>query len=196
MEHKEMHYKTQNHMTVEYERTIEDIIEFNLFHMSNSPSIRGQTLISQIIVLLLIFIGSLAIAPFFHPETRVLSYFDYIVAFVVSIVGFFVVPHFNRAEVRRAYRKASREGDNKAILGLQTISLTPENVFIKTQGGESKYNWSSVDKVTQNDKYIFLYISSINAIVIPIKAFSDGKSLQEFLNYVNAHREQKIENVS
>jgi len=191
-----MDYQTQNHMTVEYERTIEDIIEFNLFHMSHSPSIRRRTLITQIIVALFGFIGVLAFAYIFIREARVLTYFDYIGALIGSVVGIAVIPYLNRVEVIRGLRKASSEGDNSAILGHQTITLTSESISIKTQGTESKFNWSSIVRIMQNDKYVFLYISSINAIVIPIKAFSSDKSLQEFLNIINVNRDQKIKSDS
>ncbi len=185
-----MDNNTPNQMIVEYERTVEDIIEFNLFHMSHSPSIRKQTLITQIIVAVLVFIGSLVIGYLFHQETKALTSFDYIVALVVSISCFYAVPPFNRAEVRRGFRKATSEGDNKAILGRHTVSLTKDNIFIKTQVGESKYIWSSINKVMQNDKYVFLYVSSINAIMIPVEAFTSNRSLLEFLDYVNTCREQ------
>ena len=140
-----MDYQTQNHVTVEYERTIEDIIEFNLFHMSHSPSIRRRTLTTQIIVALFVFIVGLAIGYIFSPETRVLTIFDYVAALIGSVTSFSVVPYLNRLEVIRGLRKASSEGDNSAILGHQTITLTPENISIKTQGAESKFNWSSIE---------------------------------------------------
>lgn len=183
-----MNTKTQEQITIEYERTVEDIIEFNLFHMSHSPSIRRQALFVQVVVALLVFIVSLAIGYSLNLGQRVLTYFDYVLFLVLSTASFFMFPYLNRAEIIRGFRKATNDGDNKAILGHQTVSLTPDHIFVKTQGTESKYTWASINKIAQNDKYIFLYISSINAIVIP-KTFSTPSSLQEFVNYINVHRE-------
>jgi len=187
-----MDNNTLGQITIEYERTIDEITEFNLFHMSHSPSARQQILIAQIFVASLVFLVSLAVFYLLHQENKVLPSFKYIVALVASVVCFFAYPAFHRSEVIREFRKATREGDNRSILGHHTITLTQENIFIKAPGGASTYTWSSINKVAQNDKYVFLYVSSINAIVIPKNAFSGSDSLQEFLDYVNACCEQKL----
>ena len=190
-----MNIRTEDQITVEYERTIEDIIEFNLFHMKNSPSLRRQALVTQVAAALLAVIVSLSMGYLLGLDKKAGTGFLYILTLVLSIASFFIVPYLSRAEVINGFRKATKEGDNKAILGYQTMSLTPDNIFVKTQIGESKYTWASIDKIAQNDQFIFVYISSINAIVIPRKAFSTDSSLQEFVNYLNLHREKKNTNV-
>ena len=186
-----MNIRTEDQITIEFERTIEDIIEFNLFHMKNSPSIRRQALITQVAAAALAVMVSLSTGYLLGIDKKAGTGFLYVLTLVLSIAAFFVVPFLSRAEVINGFRKATKEGDNKAILGNQTISLTPDNIFVKTPAGESKYTWAVIDKIVQNDKYIFLYISSINAIVIPRKAFSTDSSLQEFVDYLNLHREKK-----
>ncbi len=187
-----MNTKTQNPVTVEFERTVEDIIEFNLFHMSHSPSIRRQALFAQIAVAVLVFIVSLAVGSLLNLDKRTLTYFDYELFLVLSVASFFIFPYLNKAEVIRGLRKATTEGDNKALLGHQTISLSPDHILVKTQNSESKYTWASINKIVQSDKYIFLYISSISAIAIPGKAFSTENELQEFANYLDIYREKRV----
>jgi hypothetical protein len=121
-----------------------------------------------------------------------LTYFDYELFLVLSVASFFIFPYLNKAEVIRGLRKATTEGDNKALLGHQTISLSPDNILVKTQSSESKYTWASINKIVQSDKYIFLYISSISAIAIPGKAFSTENELQEFVSYVDIYREKRV----
>ena len=188
-----MNTKTQKPITVEFERTVEDTIEFNVFHMSHSPSIRQRALFAQIIVAVLVFIVSLAVGYLLNPDKRALTYFDYALFLVLSVASFFIFPYLNKAEVIQGLRKVTKEGDNKAILGHQTISLTPEHLFVKTPGSESKYAWASIDKIVQNGKYIFLYISSISAIVVPKKAFSTENELQEFVAYVDIYRGKRVD---
>ena len=184
-----MEYQTKNFITIEFEHTIEAIIEFNLFHMSLSPSIRLQKLVGQIITASFSFCGALAVS--YILRARVLTSFDYLVALAISIGSFYFLPYLQRRDIIRGYHKISKEGYNKAVLGHQTISLTPENIFIKAPGSESRINWSSIDRIEQNEKFIFLYISSMSAIVIPKIVFSADNSLSDFLNYINAHREPK-----
>jgi hypothetical protein len=175
-------------MVVEYERTIEDFIEFNLYHISHSPSMRRQILIGRGMGAFLVFLLLLGASYLFDRRLTVLAY---ITALFTSTITFFLFPLFHHMETVRALRKAASEGDNRAVLGRQIISLSSDGISAQTQAGESRLNWSSIDRVAQSDKSIFLYISSTSALMIPKKAFSTAQTLQEFLDYVEAHREQK-----
>ena len=157
-----MNTKTQAQITVEYERTLEDIIEFNLFHRANSPGLRRRELVTEVVVALLVFIGSLTAGYMLNFDKRVITGFSFVLALLLSFLPFFIFPYVNRADLIQQLRKLTKEGDNRAILGRQTISLTPDNIVVKAQRLESKCMWDSIDKIAQNDKYIFIYISSIN----------------------------------
>jgi hypothetical protein len=106
------------------------------------------------------------------------------------IIFVFYLPFYRWINTRQA-RKLLKEGDNKAVLGHHELSLSPEGIFVRTQTSESKTSWSAITKVLQNDQYVFLYVSSINAFVIPKKAFANESTLQEFLDYIDTHSEQK-----
>jgi hypothetical protein len=172
-------------MNVEYERTFDDLIEFNLYHIAHSPSLRKQILMTRVFYFLLMTITSGSVVYLVGRESNPLPY---ILCILAGVVTFIVYPVFERRSMTGRLKKVLAEGDNKAILGPQMISLTPEGLFCKTPASEEKLNWSIIDKVAQNEKYIFLYISSTNAFMIPKKAFSSGTLQKEFLAYVDAHR--------
>ncbi|HAV76674.1 MAG TPA: hypothetical protein DCX53_04890 [Anaerolineae bacterium] len=172
-------------MNIEFERTVDDLIEFNLFHMANSSSIKRQLFTVQLLVGVLVLILLFVI---FYLQYHYLSTSLIVISILCGVLAFAVFPIVNRKSTISRIKKMLTEGDNKAMLGHQAISLSPEGILGKNRSSESKINWSAIDKVVQNEKFFFLYISSVNAIVIPKSCFQSQKVQQEFLEYVNVHR--------
>ncbi len=178
-------------MDIEYERTMDDLIEFHLFHYAHSGSIRRQTLTWRVVMAFLTALLPFGIIFLLYRQVTPLL-------FLLSLLGgaliFFIYPYLDQKSITGRLKKMLSEGNNQAILGHQAMSLSPEGIFSKSQTGESKLNWASIDKVVQSEKYIFLYISSTNAIVIPTRVFATENQRQEFMSYVTVHVEQKSEN--
>jgi hypothetical protein len=104
-----------------------------------------------------------------------------VVAGLVGGMFFFIrYPTYARSEIINNITKTFREDGNEGSLGEQKIEVSAQAIMYANQAGESKINWSAISKVAQNDKYIFLYTSSMNAIIIPRNVFSDAKVEQEF----------------
>jgi hypothetical protein len=178
-------------MIIEYESTPEAMVEFNLFHMAHSPSLQRQILLGRVFCSLLTIFLSLGVLYLLDSD-KYLTSFEYLLSIIGGIVAFFIYPSLNRATIIRRIRKLLSEGDNKAFFGHQTITVSPEGLFSKTQVGESKLNWTAIDKVVQNGDYIFIYNSAVSAIVIPKVAFPTDEAKQEFLDFIDTkHGEQK-----
>jgi len=171
-------------MEIEFKRTEEDFVEFNLFHISNSPSIKKQILWTRIILAIMPFV-------FIFVFYKNISITDYAIQTIIALVLVFSYPSIYRSSSKSQTRKSLKEGNNKSLLGHNTIELTPEGILGKSLAGESKINWSSVDKISQNDKYIFIYIGTVNALVIPKHAFSSNAEQKEFIDYINSNKGEK-----
>lgn len=175
-------------MNIEFERTVDDLIEFNLFHMANSSSIKRQVFTGQLFIGVLV---SISLFGIYYLQYHYLSTPLVIVGILCGALASVVLRLASRQSTISRIRKMLNEGNNEAILGHQTISLTSEGILGKSPSSESKINWSAIDKVAQNEKFFFLYISSVNAIVIPKSCFRSHKEQQEFLEYINVHRGQR-----
>ncbi len=177
-------------MIIKFQRTLEDLIAFNLFHYEHSPYFRRNMLIVRILLSLLVIFLPFAVVFLVFGKTR---YFTNpaapIAAVIACLIGgiFFFIryPAYRRADMVNQIRKSFREGDNEGFLGEQKFDFSPQGILYTGQISESKIKWSAINKVVQNEKYIFLYTSSINAITIPRNAFSDAKMEQEFLEMVH-----------
>lgn len=169
-------------MEIEYQCTIDDMVAFNLYHFANSPSLRKQVLVNRLITSTLavlivvtgfyIAVGKFLPLPFIAPSL------------LIGIIIFFYYPSIQKKTFVRAVTKLLKEGKNKASLEKQKLTLSSDGVSERSALGETKVGWSSIEKVVQVKKHIFLYIGSVNAFVIPKRAFLSDESLQEFLDYV------------
>jgi hypothetical protein len=171
-------------MNIEYERTMDDLIDFHLFHYAHSKVIRQQSLGWRILMTLFTVLTPIVVLFLLYRHLLM-------PVLVMSALGgaliFFLYPYLERRSIVGRLRKLVSEGDNSAILGHQAISLSPDGIFNKSQSGEGKLNWSSISKVTRTEKHIYLHIGAMNAVVVPTRAFASGAQREEFLSYVDAH---------
>jgi hypothetical protein len=177
------HFQEGN-VEIEFERTLDDLVEFNLFHMQHSPSTQRQMLITRIFEAISTMLLSLGLI---YVVFQMLSFNSFLISITWGIVIFALYPFLSRINLVRRLRKLYNEGDNKAIFGHQSLTLSPEGIMSKNHATETKYNWMSIKKVAQNEKYIFLYTAATVAIVIPTLAFASETQRKEFLNYVFSH---------
>lgn len=77
--------------------------------------------------------------------------------------------------------KIIKEGENKNILGEKTIVLTSENIIETGLSNEEKIKLNSIQKIEETEEHLFIYISSMSAFIVPIRAFEDIKSKDEFI---------------
>ncbi len=192
-------------MIIEFEATIENSIEFVLFHRTYSPSMKSQILISRIIsVVMALLIPPILMYLIFQGMTKLMglilnfpqnaeqnSIYPYIMAFayVLSVIFgvymFIQFPKINKEQMIKRLRKLLSEGENKNALGHCTLTLSPEGIHCKRNLSEYKVTWSAIINMIQNDNCFFLYTDSVNAIVIPKDAFASDNARKEFSDYVN-----------
>ena len=168
-------------MEVEYELTADDLFSFHwraAFSSAAARRARRNGLLTVFVVLLLlIFLPALSSPEFlFHW----LNWLMIAVVFPIVVVAY---RFLERGLMRRAIRElVDREQPNKGLIGRHRIVLDDSGLIESTAVGESRTSWAGVDRVEQNDAYIFIYTTPTMAHVIPKRAF-DGSGAQAFFEY-------------
>jgi hypothetical protein len=78
------------------------------------------------------------------------------------------------------------EGHAKGLLGWHEISIGADGVHEQTEHNESHQSWSAVERVVEDDKYIFIYIQPLAAHVIPKTAFDNPDAAGAFVKHAHA----------
>jgi hypothetical protein len=154
-------------MKIRFETTIEDIVAWNRFHFEHSPALRRQ----RWIVTLLIpgIVGVMAWSDYQAKEESVL--WMYALAFSTFwCVGIqFLLPWRTAQNVR----KLLAEGSNHSVLGWREIELVNNRLVEKMALIDSSYDLRAIEKIVSNGDYTFVYISSIQAIPIPMRLYPE-----------------------
>lgn len=113
-------------MMVKYEQTIEDLVEFRVFHSIHSRSYRQMMLYGRIAASFLIIIAGLAVFALFN---RPLTPWVYLFVLILGIAGFVKLSSGLPSRLKQGVRKMLNEGDNQAVLGPQSLTASPEGLL-------------------------------------------------------------------
>lgn len=88
--------------------------------------------------------------------------------------------------VRKIYYSKRLSESNKDTFDIETtLSLEENEIILKTNRSQSKIKYSLINKVSETNKYVFIFIDSADGIPIPLTAFLNEKEKTSFLNYLN-----------
>src|SRR5206468_2773224 len=89
----------------------------------------------------------------------------------------FALPYWflEKRLIRRAIMDLlKQERPDKGQLGTHRIVLSRDGVFERTAVGEARTSWAGIDRVEENEGYIFIYTSPAAAHIIPKRVFRTG----------------------
>jgi len=169
-------------MEVEYDLTTDDLFAFQWRAAFHSPQARRRARNVYIIWLLALLIIAVipAIGPGGFTFSRV-SWVFLVVAFpTVSLLQWFLERWLMRRAILELLR---RERHGTGLLGRHKVVITDAGVEGSTAVDETRTAWAGIDRVEQNDGYIFLYTSVVGAHVIPKRAFKTVQDAEAFYRF-------------
>ena len=92
--------------------------------------------------------------------------------------------------MRRGIRGPMKElVPNKGQLGRHKVVLNEGELIESTAVGESRILWAGVDRVEQNQEYIFIYTQPHAAHIIPKRAFNNAQAAESFYQLARISKE-------
>ena len=165
-------------MKLDYQLINNDYLEFNLFHMDNSDEIKKSLLASRVLLSFIIFgIAFLAVR-----NQDISGYVFFAVIWLVCMV--FYTRCF-RTFVKRRIEKMINEGKNISFLGNCSLILSDDGINVISDSSEVRTRWEGIERISQGKEHIYIYIGSVAAYVVPIRAFADKSEKQKFLEILN-----------
>jgi hypothetical protein len=169
-----------------YTLTCDDVIAFNLHHLSTSKTARKSRrrvflwLAGSFTALMVIILRDQL-----SKGSGLVPAFAIMVPFAIPLAIFLIIyPRYYRWHIRRYVRQAWSEGKNKALAGEQALKADEEALQTSSEFAATRMNWELVERVDVLEHYIFVYISAFNALILPRSTFASGSKLIEFLQLV------------
>jgi len=168
-------------MTLRFQMRREDALEFNRQYHAASPTLQ-RTRIRLRFMLPVILIALWGI-------TTERSGFDWthtIFFLGISLLWFFLYPARYNRSLDKYFAKIIDEGSYSKNFGAYELTLSHEGLHSIAPSGESKFNWSSVDRTLLTDAYLFIFLNG--AMGYPISISDIGRdSARASFEYVNQH---------
>lgn len=165
---------------IKFKVSEKDLVAFNLFHAKNSKTFRNRIRWAQIFIALIIIIVVTI-------EIITQRYLGVFFTVIIGTTYLLLIPRIFTFFLDRSAKKLLSEGPNEGILGEHLLSAGGEGLSITNTSGETKLNWPAITKIAKNERYFFLYVSAISAIVIPKETVTFG-DLSGFISVVEENR--------
>jgi hypothetical protein len=173
-------------MKIQFQVTLDDALAFNDYFIDHSAFHKRYYWITFMI-------------PFLFALLIVITTPEFLwQALIIPVVWIIAYPPFYKWSNRYSARKIYLSGPNKGSLGEHTVIVTEESLLETTEVNEARWQWSGVERVEQNENYIFIFVGPNVAHIIPKRAFSTPELSTEFYDttrqfFKKARAENKID---
>ena len=172
-------------LTVAYEFTREDYIEYNLFVNDRRKPYRRMHLF--LLGGLLLYALLLLATGTFRDNHILLAVF----AAVAGVIAFF--PVILRRSIRVNARRLVADGVNRYLFGRKRLAVNSEGLVETGEYSELRLKWEIVENVVRSDAHLYLFLSSIQAIIVPRRAFATDADFQGFYERLQAFQRSRSE---
>ncbi|HSE31888.1 MAG TPA: YcxB family protein [Pyrinomonadaceae bacterium] len=161
-------------MQIDYDLTAEDAAAFSVYNFRTSPRFKRRLRISQAMGVF----ATLIIAVVWPNWTIIDRLIFTVLLFLLFVFGY---PLYYRWAIRRNALKTYSAAKSKSVLGEYTVIIESAGLTEKGSVSESKVAWSGVEKIENDNQYIYIFTSPLQAHVIPKRAFRNNEESQTFL---------------
>lgn len=105
----------------------------------------------------------------------------------IGLLWFFLYPARFRRNVEKYCEKTIDEGTYAKNFGACELALSDAGLHSKFPSGESTFHWSSVDRTSLTDQYLFIFLNGPSGYPIPISDVGREAAVAAF-EYVNSHK--------
>lgn len=159
----------------------QDIINYNLYHFRHSKSIQKRAKIVSVVGPVLFGIGTFIA----YKTTNIPLWFWAGIFVIASIVWYQSYPKRLEFALTRNVSKMLEEGDNDGMMDESVITLDEDGLSKVNSKKEIRIKWSSVSKIAYDGENIFIYDTSISALIIKDDMFDSKEHKKEFVNMLN-----------
>ncbi len=146
---------------ITFTNTIEDMIAFNVYHFATSPTLR-RTKFWHTWGFIMVFSALGGLLSIINRSLGPLI-FGVVWSSLFALLAVF----WYRRAIPRQVRKLYSEGKNKGVLGPHTLRIDEDGLHETSEVSEGKTLWSGIERIGEDDDYLFVYVQAMMAHVIP-----------------------------
>jgi hypothetical protein len=158
--------------TAEFMQELDDLVAFN----SNSPFTRKQLRrvwisISLLLVFFLFCVQAVGRLQLLLP-----------IGVAAGVLALICSPPMVRRRARKQYAGIFQH----RLPRQQTVVLSNEGLFVRSPDSESCYFWRGIERIDATATHAFFYLLTIQAVIVPARAFRSEAQFSAFVEYARA----------
>ena len=159
-------------LEVSYRNSFWDAVWFSFYQTPRSRTAQ----ISFVVIILgvaLIFFSSLSDTNYSF-SIRFFTYVVFLTLIFLGLIMLSLVILGIKYILRLFFARAKQECK---------LSVSERGALVETPSKNKEIRWSGIEKIKQNSKYIMLYLSDSEAILLPKRTFTKGSDADKFFDY-------------
>ncbi len=157
-------------MTVTYVVTADDVVAFNLYHLQHAPGMRRYLGWTRFGAASLAVISVWSLVAYLQYNSR--SILALALAIIAGAIVYRMTPALMLRATPRTVRRMLRDEANRGMIGAQQITLAPDALIFRSELGECRYAWETIERIATTPEHIFIYVTPITALIVPARALS------------------------
>lgn len=172
--------ESESVLRVDFHLSVEDLVEFNFYHVNHSRSMRRRLWLARglFLVAIALALGPLQLTGWRDSGPLLL------LAGVVGVGVFWYLTSAGRrkANLRRVLEAMFREGRNENLFGLHRVWISPAGVRRISRYADATFQWPAIEKIVATPQAAYIYDSAASAIVVPYAAFASEGEFRQFFD--------------
>jgi len=170
---------------VEFDLTVEDFVAFNHDHMERLFAMRATRVVLALVVGLAVPVG---VTRYLMSEDVAAEAAPFLILWaVIHFLAFVAIAiWWSRRSSSWGtgwiYRWLATRGDSSAIFGRYRFVISPQGILERSPKAEARYDISVVQKIIVTANHAFIYISPLQAFIIPRRAFFPTETFDAFVD--------------
>ena len=167
-------------MSINYQLHAADFDAGARYLMKNHSIIRRQFIRTEITALVTAIVMVLILPYFVFREQYLLTV---LISAVLMTVYFIWFRYYIRQSYIKRFTKISTD-NNPQFSRNVSLQLTENGISSQTELGTGELFWSAIQRVDQDDTYIYLVLSSPNLMMIPRDKFQSPDACNSFIQVI------------
>lgn len=172
--------ESESVLRVDYELTLDDLVEFNFYHFNHSAAYRRRLWLMRILALTVALVVTLGLFAGVRDWTGALAFLLVPGIFVIFLV-YATLPSRRKASLRSTLEGMFREGRNANLFSLHRVWISPTGIRRISRYTDTTYQWPVVEKIVATEQGVYIYDSAASAILVPRSAFADQGDFDRFV---------------
>lgn len=149
-------------MKIEFNFEMSDWVEFQRNYLENSASMRKMKIVVTVLFpFLCLMIG---LVEYLRDD---LTYIGVSILILFSVLWVIIYPKKFVSTMLKRSEKLLNNEDNNGYLGPHSVEFNESGMTHKAPESESTIKWIGIKRVLENEKYYFLYNTSVSTLIIP-----------------------------